>query len=203
VRALFDTNDFGMLHVIKTVLPFLRQQGSGHCVGVASTLASLQCHLSVFTVRTSGRLRHCMRALHRRLRSSESRLPWLSGRLCRAIWKARIIVHSEGMEAYGPLRQLAAEIDILVKPIFLNSFQQLSTSESKSHANRTPRKGSCERPPSLTSSLRQRRGSTSPRDESGLKTRPSHGVEHRRPTFNQTRIGEEPARDSIRNALDS
>ena len=38
VRAEFDTNYFGTLRVIQAALPLLRQQGSGHILGVASTL---------------------------------------------------------------------------------------------------------------------------------------------------------------------
>jgi NAD(P)-dependent dehydrogenase (short-subunit alcohol dehydrogenase family) len=38
VRALFDTNYFGMLRVIQAALPLLRQQGSGHILGVSSQL---------------------------------------------------------------------------------------------------------------------------------------------------------------------
>ena len=38
VRALFDTNYFGTLRVIQAVLPLLRQQGSGHLLGVSSGL---------------------------------------------------------------------------------------------------------------------------------------------------------------------
>jgi len=37
VRALFDTNYFGMLRVIQAALPLLRKQGSGHILGVSST----------------------------------------------------------------------------------------------------------------------------------------------------------------------
>jgi len=36
VRAEFDTNFFGAMAVIQTVLPFLRQQGGGHILGVSS-----------------------------------------------------------------------------------------------------------------------------------------------------------------------
>jgi NADP-dependent 3-hydroxy acid dehydrogenase YdfG len=36
VRAEFDTNFFGALGVIQTVLPLLRQQGSGHILGISS-----------------------------------------------------------------------------------------------------------------------------------------------------------------------
>ena len=39
VRAVFDTNYFGTLRVIQAALPLLRQQGSGHIVGVSSTVA--------------------------------------------------------------------------------------------------------------------------------------------------------------------
>ncbi len=38
VRAEFDTNYFGTLRVIQAALPLLRQQGSGHLLGVSSTL---------------------------------------------------------------------------------------------------------------------------------------------------------------------
>lgn len=38
VRAVFDTNYFGTLRVIKAALPLLRAQGSGHIVGVSSSL---------------------------------------------------------------------------------------------------------------------------------------------------------------------
>jgi NAD(P)-dependent dehydrogenase (short-subunit alcohol dehydrogenase family) len=38
VRALFETNLLGAMRVIQAVLPILRQQGSGHIVGVSSVL---------------------------------------------------------------------------------------------------------------------------------------------------------------------
>jgi len=38
VQALYDTNIFGPLSVIKAVLPLLRKQGGGHILGVSSSL---------------------------------------------------------------------------------------------------------------------------------------------------------------------
>jgi len=38
VRALYDTNIFGPLSVIKAALPLLRKQGGGHILGVSSSL---------------------------------------------------------------------------------------------------------------------------------------------------------------------
>jgi NAD(P)-dependent dehydrogenase (short-subunit alcohol dehydrogenase family) len=38
VRALYDTNIFGTLSVIQAALPLLREQGSGHILGISSTL---------------------------------------------------------------------------------------------------------------------------------------------------------------------
>lgn len=36
VRKLYDTNVFGLLHVIRAVLPYLRQQTSGHIINISS-----------------------------------------------------------------------------------------------------------------------------------------------------------------------
>lgn len=41
VKAMYETNIFGTLSVIKAALPLLRKQGSGHIIGVSSTLGHL------------------------------------------------------------------------------------------------------------------------------------------------------------------
>ena len=41
VRAVFDANYLGALRVIQAALPILRQQGSGHILGVSSTLGQV------------------------------------------------------------------------------------------------------------------------------------------------------------------
>lgn len=41
VRALYDTNIFGALSVIRAALPLLRKQGGGHILGTSSTLGHM------------------------------------------------------------------------------------------------------------------------------------------------------------------
>ena len=48
VRAMFDANYFGTLRVIQAALPLLRAQGSGHIVGVSSTLGHVTTPLIGF-----------------------------------------------------------------------------------------------------------------------------------------------------------
>jgi len=48
VRAVFDTNYLGTLRVIQAALPLLRQQGSGHILGVSSGLGILTMPLIGF-----------------------------------------------------------------------------------------------------------------------------------------------------------
>ncbi len=48
VRAVFDANYFGTLRVIQAALPLLRRQGSGHIVGVSSTLGIIAVPLIGF-----------------------------------------------------------------------------------------------------------------------------------------------------------
>ena len=63
VRALFDTNYFGALRVIQAALPLLRQQGSGHIVGVSSGLGILSMPLIGFYCAT----KWALEALHESL----------------------------------------------------------------------------------------------------------------------------------------
>lgn len=63
VRACFDTNYLGTLRVIQAVLPLLRQQGSGHLVGVSSTLG----HVAMPLIGTYCATKWAFEALHESL----------------------------------------------------------------------------------------------------------------------------------------
>lgn len=41
IRDMFDANYFGMIRVLRSALPLMRQQGSGHILGVSSGLGIL------------------------------------------------------------------------------------------------------------------------------------------------------------------
>jgi NAD(P)-dependent dehydrogenase (short-subunit alcohol dehydrogenase family) len=63
VRALFDTNYFGMLRVIQAALPLLRKQGSGHIIGISSTMGIITMPLIGFYATT----KWAMEAMHESL----------------------------------------------------------------------------------------------------------------------------------------
>lgn len=63
VRAVFDTNYFGALRVIQAALPFLREQGGGHILGVSSGLGLVAMPLIGFYCAT----KFAFEALHESL----------------------------------------------------------------------------------------------------------------------------------------
>ena len=48
IRALFDANYFGVVRVVRAALPLMRQQGSGHILGVTSSLGIVPAPLIGF-----------------------------------------------------------------------------------------------------------------------------------------------------------
>ena len=91
VRAVFDTNFFGTLRVIQAALPLLRQQGSGHILGVSSSLGIVTVPLIGFYCAS----KWAFEALHDSL-AQEVRGFRHQGnvararRLCNRIWKRRV-----------------------------------------------------------------------------------------------------------------
>lgn len=63
VHALFETNFFGTLRVIQAALPLLRQQGSGHILGVSSSMGIVAMPLIGFYCAT----KWAVEALHESL----------------------------------------------------------------------------------------------------------------------------------------
>ncbi len=106
VRALFDTNYFGMLHVIQAALPLLRQQGSGHVIGVSSTLGIIAMPLIGFYCATKWAVEALHDSLSNEVRAFGIKVTLLEpGAYATEFGSPASLKQSEGMEVYGPLRQ--------------------------------------------------------------------------------------------------
>ena len=73
IRAEFDTNFMGAVRVIQAALPILRQQGSGHVIGVSSVAVSSRAPSPASITPRSGRSRRFTKAWRRRFARSASR----------------------------------------------------------------------------------------------------------------------------------
>jgi NAD(P)-dependent dehydrogenase (short-subunit alcohol dehydrogenase family) len=106
VRALFDTNYFGMLHVIKAALPLLRQQGSGHFLGVSSTLGIIAMPLIGFYSASKWAVEALHESLAHEVKDFGIKVTLIEpGAYATEFGSPASLKQSEGMEAYGPLRQ--------------------------------------------------------------------------------------------------
>ncbi len=106
VRAQFDANYFGMLRVIQAALPLLRQQGSGHILGVSSTLGIIAMPLIGFY----GAAKWAVEALHESLAQEVKpfgiKVTLIEpGAYATEFGSPASMKQSEGMEVYAPLRQ--------------------------------------------------------------------------------------------------
>ena len=106
VRALFDANYFGTLRVIQAALPLLRQQGSGHIVGVSSTLGIIAMPLIGFYCATKWAVEALHESLAQEVKPFGIKVSLIEpGAYATEFGSPMSLKHSEEMEAYGPLRQ--------------------------------------------------------------------------------------------------
>ncbi len=106
VRAEFDTNYFGMLRVIQAALPLLRQQGSGHILGVSSTLGIIAMPLIGFYCASKWAVEALHESLAQEVKPFGIKVTLIEpGAYATEFGSPASLKHSEGMEAYGPLRQ--------------------------------------------------------------------------------------------------
>jgi NAD(P)-dependent dehydrogenase (short-subunit alcohol dehydrogenase family)/ketosteroid isomerase-like protein len=104
VRALFETNYFGMLRVIQTALPFLRKQGSGHIVGVSSGLGITAIPLMGFYCATKWAVEALHESLAQEVKAFGIKVTLVEpGAYATEFAKAAKI--SDGMKTYEGLRK--------------------------------------------------------------------------------------------------
>ena len=104
IRELFDANCFGMIRVIRAALPLLRQQGSGHILGVSSGLGIVSMPLIGFYCATKWAIEALHESLAREVKEFGIKVTLIEpGAYATDFGKSAKRVG--GMEAYGPLRQ--------------------------------------------------------------------------------------------------
>ena len=106
VHKLFDTNYFGMLHVIKAALPLLRQQGDGHVIGVSSTLGIIAMPLIGFYSATKWAVEALHESLAAEVKSFGIKVTLVEpGAYATDFGSPASLKQSDAMEIYRPLRQ--------------------------------------------------------------------------------------------------
>ncbi len=104
VRAEFDTNYFGTLRVIQAALPLLRRQGSGHIVGVSSTLGLIAMPLIGHYCASKWAVEALHESLAQEVKAFGIKVTLIEpGAYATEFGKSA--KRGEGMEAYADLRQ--------------------------------------------------------------------------------------------------
>ena len=106
VRAQFDTNYFGTLRVIQAALPLLRQQGSGHIVGVSSSLGLVALPLIGFYCTTKWAFEALHESLAQEIKPFGIKVTLVEpGAYATDFGSPASLKISPGMDAYAALRK--------------------------------------------------------------------------------------------------
>jgi len=106
VRAVMDTNFYGTLRVIQAALPLLRQQGSGHIVGVSSGLGIIAMPLIGFYCMTKWAVEALHDSLAQEVRGFGIKVTLLEpGAYATEFGSAASLKMVPEIEAYADLRQ--------------------------------------------------------------------------------------------------
>ena len=104
IRDLFEANYFGMVRVLRAALPLLRQQGSGHILGVSSGLGIVSMPLIGFYCATKWAIEALHESLAHEVKDFGIKVTLIEpGAYATDFGKSA--KRADGMEAYGPLRQ--------------------------------------------------------------------------------------------------
>jgi NAD(P)-dependent dehydrogenase (short-subunit alcohol dehydrogenase family) len=104
IRDLFEANCFGMVRVIRAALPLLRQQGSGHIVGISSGLGIVSMPLIGFYCATKWAIEALHESLAQEVKEFGIKVTLIEpGAYATDFGKSA--KRADGLEAYVPLRQ--------------------------------------------------------------------------------------------------
>lgn len=110
VKAEFETNFFGMLRVIQSVLPLLRSQGSGHILGVSSVAGIVAGPISGFYNASKWAVEALHDSLAQEVAGFGIQVTLIEpGAYATDFASPASLKISEGLDAYAALRQEAFE----------------------------------------------------------------------------------------------
>ena len=110
VRVLFDTNYFGTLRVIQAALPLLRAQGSGHILGVSSTVGLLAFPVIGSYSATKWAVEAMHESLAQEVKAFGIKVTLIEpGAYATEFGSPASLKFAPGMDAYAPLRQQVFE----------------------------------------------------------------------------------------------
>lgn len=106
IHAVFDTNFFGTLRVIRAVLPFLRKQGSGHIVSVSSGLGITPMPLIGFYCATKAAIESIHESLAPEVKAFGIKVTLIEpGAYATEFGSPTSLKIAPGIEAYADLRK--------------------------------------------------------------------------------------------------
>lgn len=106
VQAMYDTNYFGTLRVIQAALPLLRQQGSGHLIGVSSSLGVVAMPLIGFYCASKWAFEAMHESLEQEVKAFGVKVTLVEpGAYATEFGTPASLKHAQGMDVYDDLRQ--------------------------------------------------------------------------------------------------
>lgn len=106
VRALFDTNYFGVLNVIKAALPLMREQGHGHILGVSSTMGIIAMPLIGYYCASKWAVEALHESLSLEVKPFGIHVSLIEpGAYATDFGSAASLKRAQAMDEYGPLRK--------------------------------------------------------------------------------------------------
>ena len=106
VRALFETNYFGTIRVIQAALPLLRQQGSGHILGVSSGLGLVAMPLIGYYCTSKWAVEALHESLAQEVKSFGIKVTLIEpGAYATEFASPSSLKRAEGLDAYNSLRE--------------------------------------------------------------------------------------------------
>ena len=106
VRALFETNYFGTIRVIQAALPLLRQQGSGHILGVSSGLGLVAMPLIGYYCTSKWAVEALHESLAQEVKSFGIKVTLIEpGAYATEFASPSSLKRAEGLDVYNSLRE--------------------------------------------------------------------------------------------------